>query len=165
VIANQTTAAAPDHSNVVVFPPVIPVSGFLLGVLLETLFPIGRFVSSAMRTNLRVAGTLIALLGAAGLAWMVVTMKRARTPIHTARTPTALVESGPFRFTRNPMYLFGSTAYAGLALLFSELWSLALLPFVLLAIHVGVVLREEAYLSRKFGADYDHYRRRVRRWL
>jgi protein-S-isoprenylcysteine O-methyltransferase Ste14 len=164
-MVDQTITAAPDHSNVVVFPPVIPLSGFLLGLLLEAIFPVGGFVSGAMRSNMRVVGALIALVGAAGFAWMVVTMKMARTPIHTARTPTALVASGPFRFTRNPMYLFGSIAYAGLALLLTEVWSLALLPFVVLAIHVGVVLREEAYLSRKFGASYEEYRRRVRRWL
>ena len=96
---------------------------------------------------------------------MVATMKRAHTPIHNARTPTALVEAGPFRFTRNPMYLFGSTAYAGLAMLLIELWSLALLPVVLIAIHYGVVLREEEYLERKFGDAYQRYRDRVRRWL
>jgi protein-S-isoprenylcysteine O-methyltransferase Ste14 len=161
---NETTVA-PDHSDVVVFPPVIPLSGFLLGLLLEAVFPIGRFVSSGMRANLRVAGAVLALVGAAGFASMVVTMKRARTPIHAARTPTALVEGGPFRLTRNPMYLFGSIAYAGLALLLTELWSLALLPLVVIAIHFGVVLREEAYLTRKFGAAYDDYRCRVRRWL
>src|SRR4051812_35842295 len=106
-MVNQAAMTASDHSNVVVFPPVIPLSGFLLGVLLETIFPVGRFVSSAMRTNLRFVGALIALLGAAGFAWMIVSMRTARTPIHTARTPTTLVESGPFHFTRNPMYLCG----------------------------------------------------------
>jgi protein-S-isoprenylcysteine O-methyltransferase Ste14 len=104
-------------------------------------------------------------MGAAGFAWMVVTMKRAHTPIHNSKTPTALVDSGPFRWTRNPMYLFGSVAYAGLALLLVQPWSLALLPLVLAATHFGVVLREEAFLGRLFGDAYQHYKRRVPRWL
>jgi protein-S-isoprenylcysteine O-methyltransferase Ste14 len=63
------------------------------------------------------------------------------------------------------MYLFGSIAYAGLACLLVELWSLALLPAVLATTHYCVVLREEAFLERRFGAVYEQYRARVRRWL
>jgi protein-S-isoprenylcysteine O-methyltransferase Ste14 len=95
---------------------------------------------------------------------MIVTMKRARTPIHNARTPTTLVESGPFGLTRNPMYLFGSIWYAGLALLLVQLWSLALLPAVVAATHYGVVLREEEYLERRFGDTYRQYKARVPRY-
>ena len=57
----------------------------------------------------------------------------------------------PVPFTRNPMYLFGSTVHAGLALLLMQLWSFALLPAVFAATHYGVVLREESFLERKFG--------------
>jgi protein-S-isoprenylcysteine O-methyltransferase Ste14 len=104
------------------------------------------------------------LLGIAGFAWMIVTMKRARTPIHNARTPTTLVESGPFRFSRNPMYVFGSIWYAGLALLLVEPWSLALLAAVVVVTHYGVVLREEEYLERRFGDPYRQYKHRVPRY-
>jgi protein-S-isoprenylcysteine O-methyltransferase Ste14 len=110
-------------------------------------------------------GGLILALGVAGFVWMVATMRRARTPIHNARTPTALVEAGPFRWTRNPMYLFGSVAYLGLALLLIEPWALVLLPVVLGLTHFGVVLREEAYLEGKFGEPYRSYKARVRRWV
>jgi protein-S-isoprenylcysteine O-methyltransferase Ste14 len=95
---------------------------------------------------------------------MIATMKRARTPIHNARTPTNLVERGPFRFTRNPMYVFGSTWYAGLALLLVQPWSLALLPAVVAITHYGVVLKEEEYLERRFGDAYRQYKARVRRY-
>ena len=89
----------------------------------------------------------------------------AGTPIHNSATPTRLVENGPFSRTRNPMYLFGSIAYAGLALLLIEPWSLALLPAVFAATHYGVVLREEAFLERRFGDAYKQYKTRVPRWL
>jgi protein-S-isoprenylcysteine O-methyltransferase Ste14 len=164
-MVDQTAAPAPEHSQVVVFPPVIPLSGFLLGVVLEMIWPTGPMVSNSLRMDLRVIGGGLFCLGAAGFLWMVVTMKKVGTPIHNSATPTALVETGPFRFTRNPMYLFGATAYAGLALLLMQAWSLALLPAVVAATNYGVVLREEAFLERRFGGAYKEYQSRVRRWL
>ncbi|HEU0035207.1 MAG TPA: isoprenylcysteine carboxylmethyltransferase family protein [Kofleriaceae bacterium] len=145
----------------VVFPPVLPASGFLLGVLLGKLYPL----APPGPVWLRLVGAAIACAGAAGFAWMVITMKRARTPIHNRKTPTTLVETGPFRRTRNPMYLFGTVFYAGMTLVAWQLWSLALLPIVTLAMHYGVVLREEAYLDRKFGNAYRQFKQRVPRWL
>jgi protein-S-isoprenylcysteine O-methyltransferase Ste14 len=68
---------------------------------------------------------------------MIVTMKRAGAPIHNRSTPTTLVQAGPFRFSRNPMYLFGSIWYAGLALILVEPWSLALLVAVVITTHYG----------------------------
>jgi protein-S-isoprenylcysteine O-methyltransferase Ste14 len=162
---HQADAPVPDQSQVVVFPPVIPLTGFLLGVLLERLQPIGSWIPAPLRTGMRGLGAVVFCLGAAGFAWMVYTMKTARTPVHNSATPTTLVENGPFRWTRNPMYLFGSIAYAGLACLLVEPWSLALVPAVLVMTHYGVVLREEALLERRFGAVYRQYKARVRRWL
>jgi protein-S-isoprenylcysteine O-methyltransferase Ste14 len=162
---HRTDPPLPEHSQVVVFPPVIPLTGFLVGVLLERLQPIGSWISAPIRTGMRGLGAVLFGLGAAGFAWMVFTMRTARTPIHNAATPTTLVESGPFRWTRNPMYLFGSVAYAGLACLLVEPWSLAFIPAVLAMTHYGVVLREEAFLESRFGTAYRQYTARVRRWL
>lgn len=149
-----------DHSKVVVFPPLIPLACFLLGIALDRVVPLG-----AHFPDLRVAGAAIFGLGIAGFAWMIVTMKRARTPIHNGKTTTTLVETGPFRWSRNPMYLFGTVWYAGLALVLGEPGPLMFLPVSLLVTHFGVVLREEQYLERTFGTAYDQYRTRVRRWL
>ena len=148
------------HSKVVVFPPLIPATGFALGVLIERFAPV-----PAWSWALRGLGAIVFLLGAAGLTWMVITMKKARTPIHNSATPSRLVEHGPFRWTRNPMYLFGSTAYAGAALFLVHPWSLALLPAVLLATHYGVVRREESFLEAHFGEAYRQYKGHVRRWF
>lgn len=165
MVDQQTGPPALEHSQVVVFPPLIPLTGFLLGVLLEAMWPTSPWISGPLRVGARALGGLLFCLGAAGFAWMVATMKKVGTPIHNAATPVVLVDSGPFRVTRNPMYLFGSIAYAGLALVLGKLWSLALLPAVVALTHYGVVLREEAFLARRFGRAYDQYRARVRRWL
>jgi protein-S-isoprenylcysteine O-methyltransferase Ste14 len=78
---------------------------------------------------------------------------------------TTIVDTGPYRFTRNPIYLGIFLGLVGLAIAFDSLWPLVtLVPFTLV-IRYGVVAREEAYLERKFGHAYRRYRSRVRRWL
>ena len=153
-----------DHSHVIMFPPVIPLAGFLLGVALEWALPVGSWIADPVRTIVRSVGGVVFAFGVAGFAWMIVTMKRAGTPIHNRSTPTMLVESGPFRFSRNPMYVFGSISYAGLAMLLVEPWSLALLVAVVITTHYGVVLKEEEFLERRFGDSYPRYKARVHRY-
>ena len=91
--------------------------------------------------------------------------RRHRTPVNPARRAEALVTDGSYRFTRNPMYVGMACAYAGAALAAGALWSLALLPGVLLLIDRAIIPREERHLAERFAEDYDRYRRRVRRWL
>jgi protein-S-isoprenylcysteine O-methyltransferase Ste14 len=80
--------------------------------------------------------------------------------------PTAaLVTPGPFRYTRNPIYLTFTLFFAGFALLTRNLWLLPLLLAVLVVMHYGVITREERYLARRFGDAYHAYCARVRRWL
>jgi protein-S-isoprenylcysteine O-methyltransferase Ste14 len=78
---------------------------------------------------------------------------------------TTIVESGPYRSTRNPIYLGMFLGLIGLAIGFDDLWLLMVLVPFALVIHYGVAAREEAYLERRFGNVYRGYRSRVRRWL
>jgi protein-S-isoprenylcysteine O-methyltransferase Ste14 len=78
---------------------------------------------------------------------------------------TALVTSGPYRLTRNPMYLGMAFLYVALAFAFGVMWALVFLPAVLVVVDRFVIVREEPYLERKFGQAYREYRSRVRRWL
>jgi protein-S-isoprenylcysteine O-methyltransferase Ste14 len=75
------------------------------------------------------------------------------------------VTGGPFRFTRNPIYLGMFLGLIGLAIAFDSLWVLAMLVPFALVIRYGVVAREESYLERKFGDVYLAYKSGVRRWL
>ena len=97
--------------------------------------------------------------------WSIRLFRRAGTSFIPIKPTTALVWSGPYQFTRNPMYLAMACLYLGLALWFDLFWPLILLPGVLAGVQYGVIAREEQYLERKFGDDYRQYKARVRRWL
>ena len=83
-------------------------------------------------------------------------------PVYPAR---ALVLRGPYRFSRNPMYVAMALLYFGICCWALALWPLLFLPFVLIIIQRSVIGREEAYLVRRFGDDYQRYLSQVRRWL
>ena len=92
-------------------------------------------------------------------------MTRAGSNVPTRLPTTTIVETGPYRFTRNPIYLGMVLGLIGLAIGFNSFWLLVtLVPFALV-IRYGAITREEAYLERKFGDVYRRYRARVRRWL
>ena len=105
---------------------------------------------------------------AVGIALMVfagVQFWRKHTSVIPYIPTTAIIQSGPFRISRNPIYLADTLCYVGVAFLLNTAWPLLWLPLVLLVMHRGVILREERYLERKFGDEYNRYRLRVRRWL
>jgi len=94
-----------------------------------------------------------------------VTMTRAGSNVPTSLPTTTIVNTGPYRFTRNPIYLGMVLGLIGLAIALNSLWLLLMLVPFALVIRYGVVTREEVYLERKFGDVYRGYRSRVRRWL
>src|SRR5207249_4132055 len=91
--------------------------------------------------------------------------RRAGTTPNPAKPTSALVIWGPYRFTRNPMYVGMATLYCGGTLLLNDPWPLAFLPLVMALVQRRVIAREEAYLERKFGDVYRAYKARVRRWI
>lgn len=116
----------------------------------------------------RVQGAIGLGAVAGGLALMylgIITFLRARTAIYPNQPARALVTTGPYRFSRNPMYLGLTAAYFGLSLLLNWAWPLVLLPFVLGGLSAFVIDREEKYLAATFGTAYKEYCRHVRRWF
>jgi protein-S-isoprenylcysteine O-methyltransferase Ste14 len=91
--------------------------------------------------------------------------RRSHTSIVPVRPATALVITGPYRFTRNPMYVGLAALTSALALFMNTWWPIVLLAPVLLMVRVFVIGPEERYLHRRFGSDYVAYTHRVRRWL
>jgi protein-S-isoprenylcysteine O-methyltransferase Ste14 len=146
---------------VLVLPPVLFGGAFLLGLALHWLVPITRLPGLPAR----LAGVVCLLVGA-GLAHSgEKVMHRAGTNVRPDRPTTALVTEGPFRYSRNPLYVGVTLMYTGLALLIPALWPLLLLVPVLVVMRWGVIAREERYLERKFGEPYRAYLARVRRWI
>jgi protein-S-isoprenylcysteine O-methyltransferase Ste14 len=142
-------------------PPAIYVTGFLVGLGLETLAPMGGIPAPARFA----AGALGVVLWLYFDGSAMVQFKRARTGLAPSSPNTALVTSGPYRLSRNPMYVGMALLYAGLALALDLLWPLALLPAVLLIVDRLFIAREEPLLEAAFGEAYRRYRARVRRWL
>ena len=93
------------------------------------------------------------------------TMKAAGTNVHPSEPALALVRSGPFRFTRNPMYLALCLLQVALGFFLNDWITLLFVVPLALIFHHGVVLREERYLAAKFGEPYLQYKREVRRWI
>lgn len=99
------------------------------------------------------------------MLWAALLMLRNRTTVNPYGVPTRLLEDGPFRYSRNPIYLADTLIYCGVALLWGSLWPWLLLPALIGCMHWGVILREETLLAQLFGQAYVDYCRRVRRWI
>lgn len=150
-----------DAPKVRLFPPLVYLAGLVAGHLVNWWLPIDIFPAHPSWIP---GGTLfLAGLGLAGSA--MVNFRRSGTTVRPDRASTSLVVAGPYKFTRNPMYVGMAIAYLGLAIADRSLWSLILLPIVLLVIRRAVIAHEEAFLERRFGAAYTDYKSRVRRWL
>ena len=151
-----------DTANVIVRPPIAWALAVFAGLALNWLMPL-PFIAAAVPAAW--LGAIVFALALALFAWAIATMTRAGSNVPTNLPTTTIVDTGPYRFTRNPIYLGMVLGLIGLAIAFNSLWLLlTLVPFALV-IRYGVVAREEAYLERKFGDVYRRYRSRVRRWL
>lgn len=104
-------------------------------------------------------GGPLLLLGIALALWAVASAR----DVDVSR-PIRLIESGPYRFSRNPMYVAWTAIYVGVALLFNAGWLAVLLPALIVYTHFGVIRREEHQLEQQFGDTYRQYRNRVRRY-
>ena len=151
-----------DTAQVVVRPPIAWALAVLVGLALQWIMPL-PFMPAAVSAGW--AGGAVFAAALALFASAIVTMTRAGSNVPTNLPSTTIVEAGPYRYTRNPIYLGMVLGLIGLAIAFDSLWLLmTLVPFALV-IRYGVIAREEAYLERKFGETYRGYRQRVRRWL
>ena len=141
--------------------PVLYAGAFLVGSLLHSQFPM-RIVSPGV-ASWATMGLLF--FGAVLAVWSRRVLERAHTNVHPSLPTTTLVVTGPFRFSRNPMYVARTVLYLGLAFWVNALCVLVALVPLLAIIHCGVVRREERYLATKFGDAYRQYQSTVRRWL
>jgi protein-S-isoprenylcysteine O-methyltransferase Ste14 len=150
-----------DAPGVVAFPPLIFAAILALELFCHTIVQ----VELSPPFKFRVAGSILAIVAGATALSAALTMRRAGTNINPARPALAIVTAGPYRFTRNPMYLALCLLNLGIGLLLCDLIPVLLTLALFLVLHYGVILREERYLEKKFGPAYTSYKARVRRWL
>ena len=143
-----------ETAQVIVRPPLAWGLAVIAGFGLDWLVPL-RFLPADLPAGW--LGAMVFVLALALFAWAIVTISRAGSNVPTNLPTTAIVESGPYRFTRNPIYLGMFLGLIGLAIAFDNLWLLMMLALFALVIRYGVVAREEAYLERKFGDVYGGY--------
>jgi protein-S-isoprenylcysteine O-methyltransferase Ste14 len=140
------------------------VLGIAAGWLLCRAFPL-PLIGLTARSAAALVGWLLVALGTGLSVWGLATFRGAGTPVRPNKPASTLVTHGPFRLSRNPMYLGLSLVYLGVMLLVNSAWIVLFLPLVITTLHLTVIRHEERYLSATFGIAYDEYRRRVRRWL
>src|SRR5438128_10295897 len=112
-----------------------------------------------------VCGIVFILLAPTLALWALRTMKAAGTNVDPAKPALTIVRDGPFRFTRNPMYLALCLLQVALGFFLNDWITLFFVVPVALILHSGVLLREEKYLTAKFGEPYLQLKRDVRRWF
>lgn len=145
-----------------IWPPAALGVPLLVGLGLTA--GLGDPVALPARASRAVATVLIVAFAGwnASALWL---MARHRTALLPGGSTRTILDRGPFGVSRNPLYLGLIALDVALALLWPSFWALALVPVGVVALWWGAILSEERYLSAKFGAEYETYRSRVRRWL
>ncbi len=150
-----------DRAQVIVPPPLVFL-GYLVGALIinwAVPFP------TPWTLNLRIIGGLAIAIGIFLVGSAFSQRRNAHTTPDLSQPTTMLVTTGPYSFTRNPIYLGFFLIYLGFTLLAATLWGLLLSPFLLLTITHAIIHFEEEYLKKKFTDEYTSYSSRVRRWI
>jgi protein-S-isoprenylcysteine O-methyltransferase Ste14 len=149
-----------DNPGVRVPPPLFYAAAVIGGWLIdrEWPLPIGGPLRHAVAWMLFAAFLLL-------FASAVGSFRRRRTSVFPFRPATTFVIAGPYRFTRNPMYLGAAALVLAFALWLNTWWPMLFLVPALVTIQRYVIAREESYMRRRFGAEYEEYIHRVRRWL
>ena len=148
---------AHDRPGVIAPPPLIFLAGFAVAWAFRgeaTEIPHGVVI-----------GAVLALASFALVSWGFLEMRKAKTHVDPYKPTTAIVTTGPYRFSRNPLYIALTLAYLSASIWTGTPEAFLALPVVLVVLQQGVIKREERYLEGKFGDLYRAYKARVRRWV
>lgn len=150
------------HAQLIAPPPVLYLSTLFSALLIDAWQP-WRW-AQPMALRLLLTGTGLAL-GAVLARWAFVTLHHHKTSANPRQATQHIVQDGPFRWTRNPIYLAMTLLYLGASALLDSVWPIILLAPLLTVMQCGVIRREEHYLDQCFGAAYRAYCERTRRWF
>lgn len=152
---------APDSANIgLARPPVIYLGSIALGVVIHFVWPVPLVPSVVMPVGVVAVVAAVALF-----VYAVRTFKAAGTPIPGNLPTTTIVRAGPYRFSRNPIYLAFSLFQIGIAAWVNSLWLVLTLLAAVAVMSLVVIPREERYLEARFPSEYSAYKSSVRRWF
>ena len=150
-----------DNAGVIAPPPLIVAASIVAGLLLDRVLPLPVAAGIVIPT----VGKAVVALSFVLFGLAVREFRRHNTAINPRRATSAIISRGPYRLSRNPVYLAMVMAHTGAALWANSLWLLGTLAVTMVILTKEVIEREEAYLERKFGQEYLDYKGGVRRWL
>jgi protein-S-isoprenylcysteine O-methyltransferase Ste14 len=156
-----------DHSSdipgVIVFPPLIPLSILIVGIILNVVAPLDLLKHVPLLVRI-IIGTIAFVVGLGMVIAAGRNFRQIGTNVNPSQPTLVLATTGIFRRTRNPMYVGGSLVLLGIATGGALDWVLLLLILSLPLVHYGIIRREESYLERKFGEEYRSYQKQVARY-
>jgi len=159
----QLPGQAADRLDLKVLPLTMCLYMVMLGILVTWLA--SWILPVQIGKPWGVLGIVLLIASYQNIKWCFRLFSAAQTNTNTTKPALAIVEAGPFRISRNPMYLSYIVGFFGLGLLANSWPMLLLTPVFISFITAGIILPEEAYLERVFGEDYRNYKSRIRRWI
>jgi protein-S-isoprenylcysteine O-methyltransferase Ste14 len=156
------TGVNPSLPGIIAPPPRLYMGTFAIAAIGHVVFPLPVTSTGLI---IRLFGVFMLIISALLARWSFLTMRKIGTSANPNKESVALSTSGPFAFTRNPIYLAMTGLYIGAGALLNSWWALFLLPPLLYLMHKGVILREERSLRAQFGDADDAYKATVRRGL
>lgn len=160
---NKSMLAKKDHPGVPTPPPLFYVLIFLSSILLQKQFPLSKILFET--PIFLILGVIFVAIGIVILFLALLKFFKTKNTLITIKPANSLQISGIYSISRNPMYLALLLFYIGIAFFMGNYWTFMLIPIVIFVITYFVILKEEKYLDRAFGADYNAYRKKVRRWI
>ena len=151
-----------DNPGVILLPPIIYLVPLFVGIALRFSWHFPLLPDNSIIVPF---GLILAFIGAFLMVASVSIFKKFGEEPDPRESTSNIVTTGPFKYSRNPMYLAFTIIYVGVTAAINTWWPFIFLPFVLVTMYYGVIFREEAYLEQKFGRDYLEYKKNVRRWL
>lgn len=155
--------AAKDPPSIILPPPLIFFVFLGAGFLLDFLFPF-KYLRLPWAPRIICSGILFAISGYLALGSIIVLLRN-NTPFNPSKPTIKIVRQGPFRLSRNPMYLALLLLLAAAAVFTGSIWLFLSVPLLLIVLNITAVGPEEEYLERNFGSRYLEYKAEVRRWL
>jgi protein-S-isoprenylcysteine O-methyltransferase Ste14 len=158
---DSNTGDIPDVANLGwIRPPLVYSTSIMAGALLTWLWPLPFALPAALPI-----GSMMVFASILLFLFSVRALRAAGTPLRGNQPTTNIVRTGPYRFSRNPIYLSFFVMQLGIAIWTSSIWMVATLIPAAAVVSRVVVPREERYLESRFGQQYSSYRDSVRRWL